>query len=187
MNMENVLMINNREALRKWLESYSEKEKCCWVSVSIKQTPNVLLYLDAVEEALCFGWIDGIKKKDENGILMQRLSPRKKNSSWTQLNIERAKRLINLGIMTRQGKKILPDLDAEFIIYDEILEKLQSDLICKENFENFPELYKKIKIDNIQSVYKDKKLFNQRLEKFITNTSKNLMYGNWNDNGRLNK
>jgi hypothetical protein len=53
--MENILEITTREQLRNWLEVCSSTEKCCWVIVSIKQKPDTLLYLDVVEEALCFG------------------------------------------------------------------------------------------------------------------------------------
>ncbi len=74
--MENILNITTREQLRNWLELNSSTEKCCWIIISIKQKPDTLLYLDAVKEALCFGWIDGIKKKYSEDKLIQRLSPR---------------------------------------------------------------------------------------------------------------
>lgn len=54
-----------------------------------------------------------------------------------------------------------------------------------ENFINFPELYRRIRIDTIQSNRNEPEIFNKRLDKFIENTRENKMYGQWNDNGRL--
>ncbi len=152
----------------------------------MKSTPGTLLYLDAVEEALCFGWIDGQKKKISETQLAQRLSPRSKKSSWTELNKERARRLESLGLMTDEGRKALPDLSYESFKIDPIIEqRLKEDTDMYQNFSAFPDLYKRIRIDTIQSYKSQPELFNKRLDKFITNTKQNKMYGNWNDNGRL--
>lgn len=58
-----------------------------------------------MEEALCFGWIDSTVKKLDTGITIQRLSPRKKGSIWSELNKERCRRMEKLGKMTQAGKK----------------------------------------------------------------------------------
>lgn len=76
--MENLLRVKTRQELRDWLEEHSTTEKCCWVIVSMAEQPNVIQYVDAVEEALCVGWIDGLKKKISDTELAQRLSPRKR-------------------------------------------------------------------------------------------------------------
>ena len=60
-----------------------------------------------VEEALCFGWIDSTLKRMEDGRLIQRLSPRRPKSHWTQLNIDRCKSLEERGLMTDAGRKAL--------------------------------------------------------------------------------
>lgn len=78
MEMENLLAVQSRGDLRTWLEQNSTSKKSCWVVVSLTPNPDTLLYLDAVEEALCFGWIDGVKKKISETGLAQRLSPRSK-------------------------------------------------------------------------------------------------------------
>ena len=62
-------------------------------------------YIDVVEEALCFGWIDSTLKKLPDGRLAQRLSPRRKNSHWTQLNIDRCIDLEARGLMTPAGRR----------------------------------------------------------------------------------
>ena len=68
---------------------------------------DVLPYLDVVEEALCFGWIDSTLKKLPDGRLVQRLSPRRKNSHWTEINKQRDQELESRGLMTPAGKDAL--------------------------------------------------------------------------------
>lgn len=88
--------------------------------------------------------------------------------------------------MTDEGRKALPDLSYESFKIDPIIEqRLKEDTVVYQNFAAFPDLYKRIRIDTIQSYKTQPELFNKRLDKFITNTKQNKMYGNWNDNERL--
>lgn len=186
MEIKNLIRVQTRQELRSWLEKNSKIEKSCWVIVSMNEQSEVIQYLDAVEEALCFGWIDGIKKKISDTELAQRLSPRKKKSNWTELNKERVRRLDKLGWMKEDGLRILPDMRLEsFTIDKNIKTRLKEDDQIYQNFINFPELYRRIRIDTIQSYRNEPDIFSKRLDKFIENTKKNKMYGQWNDNGRL--
>jgi uncharacterized protein YdeI (YjbR/CyaY-like superfamily) len=186
MEMDNLIAAKTRADLREWLLENSKTEKFCWVVVSMTPSPDTLLYLDAVEEALCFGWIDGVKKKISDTELAQRLSPRSKKSSWTELNKERVRRLDKLGFMREEGRKVLPDMDhASFTIDGEIELRLQAEPQAYEHFLAFPALYRRVRIDTIQSYKAQPELFQSRLDKFITNTRENKMYGQWHDNGRL--
>lgn len=91
-----------------------------------------------------------------------------------------------LGLMTDAGRAVLPDMtETGFVIDDEILKALRSDPVVWENFNKFPALYQRVRIDTIQIKKKQPELFASRLEKFITNTKEGIMYGEWNDNGRL--
>lgn len=184
--MENLIRAETRQELRAWLAENAHTVNCCWVLVSIKEQPAVIRYMDAVEEALCFGWIDGIMKKLSDTELAQRLSPRKKASNWTELNKERVRRLNRLGLMTEQGLQILPDMRPEAFKIDPVIEaRIKEDSQVYENFLNFPELYRRIRIDTIQSYRHDADVYNRRLDKFIHHTKHNRMYGQWNDEGRL--
>ncbi|ANS73500.1 thymidylate synthase [Paenibacillus yonginensis] len=186
MEMDHLIIVNSREQLRFWLQEHSKIEKYCWVLVSIMPKSDTLLYLDSVEEALCFGWIDGVKKKIAGMGLAQRLSPRSPKSSWTELNKERVRRLERLGLMTDEGRKVLPDMDYDSFRIDPVIEqRLKEEKQGYENFKAFPDLYKRVRIDTIQSIKNQPKLFESRLDKFIANTRENKMYGHWNDNGRL--
>ncbi len=186
MEIKNLIGVKTRQELRNWLEEHSNTERFCWVIVSMSKQSEVIQYLDAVEEALCFGWIDGIKKKISDTELAQRLSPRNKTSNWTELNKERVRRLDKLGLMKEEGLKILPDMRPEsFTINKDIETCLKEDEQLYRNFIHFPELYRRIRIDTIQSYRNEPDTFNKRLDKFIENTRENKMYGQWNDNGRL--
>ena len=145
----------------------------------------MLLYLDVVEEALCFGWIDGVKRKcPKPGWPRDCLLEAK--SSWTELNKERVRRLEKLGFISEEGRRVLPDMDPGSFRIDRVVEqRLKEEKQVYENFMAFPDLYKRVRIDTIQSYKNQPELFKSRLDKFITNTRENKMYGQWNDNGRL--
>lgn len=107
MEIQNLMTFKGRKALRRWLEEHHQSERECWVASyrSKQPLPDALPYPDVVEEALCFGWIDSTVKKMEDGRLAQRISPRRKNSHWTELNILRCHDLENRGLMTDAGRK----------------------------------------------------------------------------------
>ena len=92
MEVVNLLHYRNRAELRQWLKENHNKEKCCWVVTFRSKCPPecpAIPYIEVVEEALCFGWIDSTLKRFPYGRLAQRLSSRRPNSYWTQLNIDR--------------------------------------------------------------------------------------------------
>ena len=188
MELTNLLNVKNRDELRQWLEENHQTEKECWVIVKRGKPENdeIFWYLDAVEEAMCFGWIDSTCKRATDGLTAQRLSPRRKRSVWTELNKERCRRMEKMGRMTDAGKAILPDMPlANFKIDEEILYVMKENPIFFNNFKTFPCLYQRVRIDTIQAYKKQPEVFNKRLKKFIENTTKGVMYGEWNDNGRL--
>lgn len=175
-----------RQELRDWLEENASKETHCWIFVRSSKQAYGIDYLDAVEEALCFGWIDGIKKSLPSGESVQRFSPRRKNSNWTELNKERVRRLEKLGLMKESGRQVLPDMSPDsFKIDPEIDERLKADDALYQNFLALPELYRRIRLDNIQGNEHQPELYKRRLDKFIVNTRENKLYGQWNDKGRL--
>lgn len=186
MEIENLITVKSREGLRAWLQENGKTAKSCWVVVSMTPNSDNLIYLDMVEESLCFGWIDGVKKNISDTGLAQRLSPRSKVSSWTELNKERVRRLEKLGLMRDEGRKVLPDMSYDSFEIDKVIEqRLKEEKQVYENFMAFPALYRRVRIDTIQSNKNQPQLFKSRLDKFITNTKENKMYGQWHDHGRL--
>lgn len=186
MTPKNILDISSRKAFREWLEHNSTTEKECWIAVKRGKTPpqDALWYLDAVEEALCFGWIDSTLKRVD-GVALQRFGPRTKSGRWTELNKERCRRLERLGLMTEHGRAACPPLDAEFVILPEIIDAFTANPIAWENFKSFPPLYRRVRIDNIQRNKASEELFESRLKKLIEASEKGEMIGDWHDCGRL--
>lgn len=93
-----------------------------------------------------------------------------------------------MGLMTDAGSAVLPDMSDEgFVIDDRIMSALRADAQTWKNFQSFPPLYRRVRIDTIQVNLRMKRpeLFTKRLEKFIESTRQGIMYGEWNDNGRL--
>ncbi len=109
MEVTNLLTFNNRKQLREWFEKNHLSEPYCWVACnrSKQPKPGTLPYIEIVEEALCFGWIDSTFKRIPDGRHAQRLSPRRKGSHWTELNKQRCHDLERRGLMTESGKKAL--------------------------------------------------------------------------------
>ncbi len=186
MTISNLLDINERSEFRKWLADNHATERECWIAVKRGKIPpkDMLWYLDAVEEALCFGWIDSTTKKVD-GMALQRFSPRSKSSSWTELNKERCRRLEKLGLMTDRGRSVCPDLNAEYKIMSEIKEAFKSVPSAWEKFMAMPPLYQRVRTDNIQRAKANPTLFRSRLNKLIEASAKGEMIGDWHDCGRL--
>ena len=110
MEVTNLLSFKNRNELRQWLVENHSTARECWVVSFRKKQPEwvALPYLDILEEALCFGWIDSTCKKLPDGRLVQRLSPRRKRSHWTELNKQRCHDLERRGLMTPAGLAAMP-------------------------------------------------------------------------------
>ena len=104
MSEEEVLDFKNRQAWRDWLRKHHQSHKAVWVTIRKKQAATAgLHYEEAVEEALCFGWIDGKMKSVNAETFVQRFSVRKDESIWSLSNRDRALKLIESGQMTEAG------------------------------------------------------------------------------------
>ena len=109
MEITTLLETDDRTVLRSWMEKNHQREREVWVATYRGRQPmaDALPYVEVVEEALCFGWIDSTCKRLPDGRLAQRLSPRRKNSHWTERNRERCRDLELLGLMTEAGRNLV--------------------------------------------------------------------------------
>ena len=185
--VKNILQIDNRTEFREWLLSNAASETECWMELKRGKPADddKFYYLDAVEEALCFGWIDSTHKVID-GKRMQRFTPRKKNSPWTELNKERVRRLEKLGLMTDAGRAVLPAMGARSFKIDPAIEVALKNARCWSKFKSFPPLYQRIRAYNV-FFYKKRnpEMYRQTLDHLSTETKQGRMYGEWNDYGRL--
>jgi len=187
MEINNVLSIATHEEFRKWLATNHATALECWVEVK-RGKPidiNTFYYLDAVEEALCFGWIDSTNKII-NEKRMQRFSPRKKNSPWTELNKERARRLEKLGLMTDAGRAVLPSMDPNVFKVNPAIESALREANVWETFKSYPLLYQRVRAYNVEFyLTRNPSQYEKSLSNLIEKTKAGKMYGEWNDYGRL--
>lgn len=183
--MKYKLDIQSRQEFRAWLQQHHREQSECGVRCSRSKVhpPEVPSYLDCVEEALCFGWIDSTVSHID-GVLYQRFTPRQKGSFWSALNVARCRRLESLGLMTEAGLAVLPPHYSVTIDKD-VLEALQRDPEVWRNFCSFPQLYRDIRICNLQRSRSNPVNFAKMLENLIEKTRQNKLYGAWNDDGRL--
>ncbi|MCB0422176.1 MAG: hypothetical protein KDD61_14350 [Bdellovibrionales bacterium] len=90
--------------LRSWFSEQHETSAEIWIGFYKKNSGKTsVTYAEAVDEALCFGWIDGIRKKIDEYRYTNRFTPRRKKSNWSNNNIENVKRLKKAGRMTPSG------------------------------------------------------------------------------------
>jgi len=137
-------------------------------------------YNDAVEEALCYGWIDSILKRIDEKIFAQRFSPRRPDSVLSELNKERIRRLIANKRMTSKGLDAVShafDKNQKFTIASDILKTLKQDKEVWKNFQRFSLSYKRIRINWIEDARTRPDFFKKRLNYFLKMTAKNKKFG----------
>ncbi|MBE6527306.1 MAG: thymidylate synthase [Thermoplasmata archaeon] len=172
--------ITSRGELRSWLEAHHSDAKECFVRCR-KGAPEegTLSYLDVVEEALCFGWIDSTTYPDTDGFRIQRISPRRPGSHWSERNKERALRAERLGIMTDAGRSALPDMTTDpDVLFPSLMERIRADPEFADALGRLPPLYVRIKLDGIAN-------YGSSFERFRESAIKGKVMGEWDDYGRL--
>jgi uncharacterized protein YdeI (YjbR/CyaY-like superfamily) len=150
------LHFTDRDEWRRWLEANHASETEAWLAILKKQSPRPgVYYEEAVEEAVCFGWIDGLTRSAAPGYYHQRFTPRKPGSVWSVSNQQRVERLLDQGKMTEAGmakvKEAKGNGEWEAAILREDTSTLPEDLSralegnppARANFENFPASQKK--------------------------------------------
>jgi len=174
---ETMLYIITRDAWRKWLEDNFETAPEVWLVFPKKASgKKSILYNDAVEEALCFGWIDSIRKTLDREHTIQRFSPRNPESTFSQPNKERLKwlashNMIHPAILSR----VQLVLEEKFHFPPDIINEIRQDKEAWENYQHFSESYKRIRIAYIDSARKRPEEFRKRLSNFIGKTRENKL------------
>lgn len=179
MEITETLCISNRSQWRAWLEKHHTEKTEIWLVYPRKSSGKLRIpYTEAVEEALCFGWIDGIEKKFDDQSSAQRFTPRKRNSNWSELNKARARRLIQTEQMAEAGLSALGSvLETPLEIPSDIAKILRADAQTQINFELFSDEYRRIRIGYIEEMRKRPEEFQKRLNYFLRMTKQNKKFG----------
>lgn len=190
MKVTNLLDIHTRAELYRWYQDNHDRSDGLWLRVNraAADCPGVVRYVDAVEVALCFGWIDSTQKKLDEGKPIQHFTPRRKRSNWCERNLIRCRRLVALGEMTSAGLAAAPDLNPDrFVFEDWVLDAIKADEKAWANYNSFPEIYRRIRVDFIQGYRRSgrEEEAQKALRKFVHYCHNGKMLPGWDDFGRL--
>jgi len=174
-----LLHVTERSEWRDWLKKNYITEKETWLVFFKKHTGKPrILYNDAVEEALCFGWIDSTVRKVDEDRFAQRFSVRNPRTPYSQSNKERLRKLIKEGKVSEEVLATLPDLeDAQFEVPPDILKAIKANTMAWKYFQTFSQSYIRIRVAFIEGARKRPQEFKKRLRYFIKMTEKNKQFG----------
>ncbi len=170
----------DREEWRAWLQEHHAAAKEVWLIYYRKATgkPRVS-YNAAVEEALCFGWIDSQQKGIDDERFAQRFSPRKPGSNWSETNRVRLRNLIAEGKMMPAGlaKAQGVILDEPFVIAPDIESALKQETQTWQHFQDYSEDYRRIRVAFVESARNRPAEFKKRLDHLVKMTARNKTFG----------
>jgi uncharacterized protein YdeI (YjbR/CyaY-like superfamily) len=182
-----ILYVKNRREWRAWLSKHHGAAPEIWLVYYKKHSGKPRIpYNHAVEEALCYGWIDSIVKTVDADRWAQRFSPRRPTSRLSAMNHERVRRLIAAGRMTKTG---LASIDHAFDrkkdtkrvvrwkLPADIERRLKRDAVVWRKYRRFPESYRRIRIGWIVAARPRREIFEQRLNHFLKMTAQNKRFG----------
>ena len=184
MELGKTLYVKNRSEWRKWLSKYHSSEKVIWLIYYRKSSGKPRIpYNDAVEEALCFGWIDSTVKRIDDEKFAQRFTPRRLDSILSQMNRERVRKLLAEKQMMPIGLKAISHVfkvgeKDNFKIPKSVLTAIQKNPDAWKHFQKLPEHYKRIRISYIlDRKYQGKEAFKNSLANFIRITAQGKRFG----------
>jgi uncharacterized protein YdeI (YjbR/CyaY-like superfamily) len=179
MNIGKTLYVTDRKMWRAWLKGNYDKEKEIWLIYPKKASGKPrILYNDAVEEALCFGWIDSTAKRIDDESYAQRFSPRNPKSSYSEANKARLRKLVEEGKVIPSVKAAIKDiLDEKFVIPDDILGALKENKLAWANFQKFSTKYQRIRIAYVDGARNRPDEFKKRLDNLVKMSGKNKQFG----------
>jgi uncharacterized protein YdeI (YjbR/CyaY-like superfamily) len=167
MEKENSYYAKNKAAWRDWLTKNSNATAAVWLIIyhKISDTPS-LTYEEAVEEALCFGWIDSKPNKRDPESYYLFFSKRKPKSNWSKANRERAERMIQSKQMTNKGLEMVELAKKtgtwlalkevqDSILPEDLKRALEKNTKANQNFEKFPPSSKRIILEWILNAKKE--------------------------------
>jgi uncharacterized protein YdeI (YjbR/CyaY-like superfamily) len=179
------LHFTQRKEWRDWLKNNHATCREAWLVFYKKPSGKPRIpYNDAVEEALCFGWIDGKLKRIDDYYYIQRFTPRRTDSIWSEINVSRAKKMISEGLMMKAGidafqvylnnPSLLTVRNMEVPeIPEELLQRLKKNKKAFDNFQNFPVSTRRLYLQWLNNA-KRKETYLKRLSKILELSSKNI-------------
>ena len=180
-----VYFAKTRKQWRSWLERNHEKEKCVYLIFYVRESKSQgIPYADAVEEALCFGWIDSTVYKRDKDSRYQFFAKRNPRGNWSSSNKERVARLLKQGLMTPAGQALIDAAKkngswnvlakAELMVVPDDLQRLLSkNKKALNNFNAFSPSSRKIILSWIYTAKRPETRLN-RIKKTVELASRNI-------------
>jgi len=188
-SVDTALYFKNREDWRSWLKKNHKTVKEIWLIHYKKQSGKISLnHVDAVEEALCFGWIDSILKKIDEERFILKYSPRKTKSVWSKINKEKAELLISSGKMTQTGLDKIEEAKRHGLwdnaytnrVKERIPTDLKQALVANnkawDNFQHFANSYRNMYIGWVKGA-KTEETKKRRIDEVVKRASQNKKPG----------
>lgn len=174
MEITKTFYTSDRNEWRKWLSENFEKESEVWFVFPIKESgEESLSYNDAVEEALCFGWIDSTLRHLDSLHGARRFTPRKAGSAYSRPNIERLVWLEEQNMIhPKIRESVIELIRAPYEFPQDIIEAIKSEPEAWENYMRFSEPYKRIRVAYIDAARKRPEEFEKRLRSFVEKTKR---------------
>jgi uncharacterized protein YdeI (YjbR/CyaY-like superfamily) len=180
MEVGETLDVRTRAAWRSWLRRNHARKKEIWLVYHARAggRPS-LAYNDAVDEALCFGWIDSTVKKIDAHSRAQRFTPRRNRSPVSEMNKARARRLVREGRMTSAGHAALGSVlrREPLVVAPDVRRALRAEPGAWARFEKLPVAYKRIRLGFIEGARGRPAIFATRLRYFVHMTAQGKRYG----------
>jgi uncharacterized protein YdeI (YjbR/CyaY-like superfamily) len=185
-NNDETLYSETRAEWRAWLQKNHRSRERVWLVYFKKHTRKLTVsYADAVEEAICFGWIDGQIRRIDADRYMQRFTPRRARSRWSEINVERAEKMIEQGWMTECGLKTYVDgtktdervpSSKSFAVPQYLKEAIEENRIAWDNFQRFSPSAQLAYVYWVSSAKKEETR-QRRIRKTIARLASNKKYG----------
>ena len=179
MDITRTLYVHRAADWRAWLRKHHKTSREIWLVYYRKSTGKPRIsYNDAVDEALCFGWIDSTQKRIDDDRTAQRYSPRRPGSPTSEMNKARARRLVRERRMTPAGLAAIGSLTApRLVIATDIKEAFEKDAVAWKHFRRFPVAYRRIRIAFVEGARDRPAEFRRRLQNLIRKSAKDERFG----------
>ena len=171
----------DRSKWRSWLSENFETAKDIWFVFPTKGSGEpALSYNGAVEEALCFGWIDSTAKRLDDTHQIRRFTPRRKGSSYSRANIERLIWLDSQGLIHPKVRpSVAEPIEEEFVFPEDILDSIRGNADAWKYYRGLSLPYRGIRIAYIDAARDRPEEFRKRLDNFISVTARGRIIGGY--------
>ena len=179
MKVGRTLYVHRVADWRRWLRAHHGAAREIWLVYYTKASGKPRLsYNDAVDEALCFGWIDSQAAKLDADSWAQRFTPRREGSPVSEMNRTRARRLVREKRMTNAGLDALGSLRAKrLVVPPDIKAALQRDPAAWKHFQRFPAAYRRMRVAFVDGARRRPEEFRRRLRNLVRKSAQNERFG----------